>query len=291
MINKLKLAMRMGWFMLSGKHANSSKDYDKASGDYDSFFSSTMGRHSLDLLRKMNIEPGHDVLELACGTGFITSEIARILNGQGSITTVDQSEGMLQVAREKLLPFETLKINLQQSDMMGFLKGVPDNSFDIVVCGWAICYTNPAQFMKEVHRVLKPSGQVGIIETREDSEEVLMKAFEKVISENPSYLQRYIRVELPSNDNVLKKWFVKGNLRTVDSWQGEQILPCSNSKEAIEWVLRSGAAAGFIDVIDRDRESEILSRIEKQIDQIINEERKLRLSHTYVAGIALKETS
>ena len=142
--------------------------------------------------------------------------------------------------------------------------------------------------MKEVNRVLKDNGQVGIIETRVDSEEVLMKAFETVLSKDPSYLQRYIRIELPSNNKILEKWFEKSKLKIISSWQGEQPLPCKNSDEAIEWILRSGAAAGFLDVLDRKREKEILTNIKNQVDIIIKENGELNLSHTYVAGIASK---
>lgn len=291
MLNKLKLLIRMIWFRVTNKYANSSQDYDKASGDYDSFFSNLMGGHSLDLLHKMNIQAGQDILELACGTGFITNEVAQILQGSGSITTVDQSKGMLDVARAKLAQFPSLQVHLEQNDMMTFLKKTPDASFDTVICGWAICYTNPVLFMKEVNRVLKPSGQVGIIETRVDSEEVLMEAFEKALSEDPSYLQRYIKVELPPNREALNKWFLKGSLKVIESWEGEQPIPCATSDDAMEWVLRSGAAAGFLDVIDRDRENEILNHIKQQLDQTLLEEKKINLSHTYVAGLAWKDVS
>ncbi|WP_106766700.1 class I SAM-dependent methyltransferase [Paenibacillus faecalis] len=291
MINKIKLLSKLGWYKMTQKYANSSQDYDKASGDYDTFFSDKMGRHSIQLLNKLDIKPGQDVLELACGTGFITNEIAKRLEGSGSITTVDQSQGMLEVAKAKLSSYSTLKLNMQQNDMMRFLGQTPDCHFNTVVCGWAICYTNPVQFMREVNRVLKPNGQVGIIETRIDSEELLMTAFEKVLSNDPSYLRRYINIKLPSNSDVLKRWFLKGDLNTTDLWEGEQPIPCVTSEDALEWILRSGAAAGFLDVIDRTREQEMLGKIKEELDRTLLEEKKLRLSHTYVAGVASKEIS
>lgn len=289
MLNKMKLMMRVGWFIISNKYANSLKDYDKVSNDYDYFFSNIMGRHSLELLNKIDIRPGQHVLELACGTGFITAEIARRLHGRGTITAVDQSFGMLDIARRKLSEFDELKVNIHQNDMMNFLRSIPSSSVDIVVCGWAICYTDPVALFREVRRVLKPNGQVGIIETRIDSEEILMRAFEKVINDDPSFLRRYIKLKLPNDAGVLRKWFSKGKLKPIECWEGEQILPCRNAKEAMDWILRSGAAAGFLDMIDREREEEILNRIEEQINIFIEEANTFKLSHTYVAGVALKD--
>lgn len=60
MLNKLELLWRIGWYKLTHKYADNSQDYDKASVDYD-FFSRIMGKHSFDLLHKMNITPGHDI--------------------------------------------------------------------------------------------------------------------------------------------------------------------------------------------------------------------------------------
>ncbi|MBB6446821.1 class I SAM-dependent methyltransferase [Bacillus benzoevorans] len=290
MINKLNLALRTGWFMLTNKQADNAKDYDKASNDYDSFFTKTMGKHSMNLINHLEIIPGQQVLELACGTGFFTVEMARRLNGKGEMTIVDQSKGMLDVARSKLTEFSHLQIRTVQSDMMAYLKDIPDESFDIVLCGWAICYTKPIAFLKEVRRILKTNGQIGIIETRSDSEEILMKAFEQVISQEPSYLQRYIRIELPKDKETLKRWFEKASLDVMETWDGEQQLPCHNADEAMEWVLRSGAAAGFIDVIDRNRETEILTQIKKWVENYAANEKEFKMSHTFAAGVARKTT-
>ena len=57
--------------------------------------------------------------------------------------------------------------------MISALKDIADESFDLVVCGWAICYVNPVQFLKEMKRVLRVNGKVAIIETRSDSEKAL----------------------------------------------------------------------------------------------------------------------
>lgn len=111
-----------------------------------------------------------------------------------------------------------------------------------------------------------------------------MKAFERVLSNDPTYLKRYISINLPPNSLTLQKWFNKGNLNTIDRQEGEQILPCKDAEDAMEWVFRSGAAGGFLDVLDRDREEEILHKIKEQINLLIQQGNEFKLSHTFVGS-------
>lgn len=53
------------------------------------------------ILRKY-IRQGMTVLDLGCGTGFFTLEIARLLRGEGKVIAVDVQEGMLDILRQKL---------------------------------------------------------------------------------------------------------------------------------------------------------------------------------------------
>lgn len=290
MLKKVQLILKFAYLRLTQKYANSVKDYDNASADYDPFFSNTMGKYSLEMIDKINFQKDQHILELACGTGFITENVVKKMQGQGFITTVDQSAGMLELARNKLEGFENIKLDIRQGNMMQFLHSIPDSSFDNAVCGWAICYVNPVEFLKEIRRVLKPDGRIGIIETRSDSEQVLMEAFDEVLEENPSLLEKYIKIALPSNSNTLKSWFIKGGLHPVDCWEGKEVLPYYDSEGAIEWVQRSGASAGFLDVINRDRIQEVMEKVKAIIDRDIKNGKKFELSHTYVAGVARKQT-
>ncbi|OPX41916.1 demethylmenaquinone methyltransferase [Ruminiclostridium hungatei] len=290
MIRKAQLIFKFAYLRLAKKYANSAKDYDNASVDYDSFFSKTMGKYSLEMIDKIHFEKDQQILELACGTGFITENVAKKMQGQGAVTTVDQSAGMLELARRKLEGYENIKLDMRQGNMMQLLKSIPDNSFDNAVCGWAICYVNPVEFLKEIYRVLKPDGRIGIIETRSDSEQVLMEAFDEVLAKDPSLLERYIKIALPSNSDVLKNWFIKGGLQPVECWEGEEVLPYYDSEGAIEWVQRSGASAGFLDVINRDRLQEVLDKVKAIIDRDMDNGKNFKLSHTYVAGVARKQT-
>ena len=59
-----------------------------------------------------NLLAGHDVLEVACGTGYWTAVIAETAK---SIITCDISEEVLRIARSKELPPKKVRFNLDDS--------------------------------------------------------------------------------------------------------------------------------------------------------------------------------
>jgi ubiquinone/menaquinone biosynthesis C-methylase UbiE len=284
-VKQLRLAWRALWLVVRRAYANTASDYDEASKDYDTFFSRVMGRHAIAMVDELRIEPGMDVVELACGTGHITEEVARRLADRGSIRTVDQSPGMLGVAQRKLAAFDRLDLTVEQGDMMDFLARQPDASADVVICGWAICYTKPVQLLQQVMRVLRPGGQVAVIETREDAMAALMQVFEHVVMNEPSLLQRWVRISLPKNSQVMRRWFTRAGVEVVGVRDGSQELPCHTADEALEWVERSGAAAGFKDAFDRSREAELRERLHAELERYIVKHGPLTLHHTFVTGV------
>jgi ubiquinone/menaquinone biosynthesis C-methylase UbiE len=112
-----------------------------------------------------------NVLELGCGTGRITTPIARKVK---SVTAVDISPAVLQVALQKAQDMGIAhKITFQQ----GNLISLPfDNSaFSVVVCALALMHI-PRQYrskaFREMSRVLAPNGRVLISVKNKKFEEI-----------------------------------------------------------------------------------------------------------------------
>ena len=61
---------------------------------------------------KKYIQSGMTILDLGCGTGYFTTEIARLLGESGKIIAVDVQDGMLDILRKKIENSE-LKHNIQ----------------------------------------------------------------------------------------------------------------------------------------------------------------------------------
>jgi len=100
------------------------------------------------------IDLGHHVLDVACGTGSL-ARAARIETGfQGKVTGLDSSEKMLESAAQ-----QSRGIEWQHGDAesMPFKK----NQFDRVICQFSLMFiTNRVHAIKEMLRVCKTDGRV-----------------------------------------------------------------------------------------------------------------------------------
>ncbi|MEV6400111.1 methyltransferase domain-containing protein [Streptomyces sp. NPDC051907] len=289
-MSRVRLAARALRLALNKAHADPTADYDAASGDYDAFFSPVMGRHSIAALDAVPVAPGDTVVELACGTGHLTEEIVRRLNGRGAVHAVDKSPGMLRVAKEKVLPHASaaLHIELSEGDMDAFVQAQPSASADLVVVGWAICYTKPTRLLAEIERVLRPGGRVVVIETRADAHRALTESLERIFADDPSLLTGLIRVTLPKDAATVARWFVKAGLAVDVQREGAQTIPAHTPEDAVEWVQRSGAAAGFKTAVDSAREQLVLDRIAAGLGEILAQQGVLDIQHTFVVVAGTK---
>jgi ubiquinone/menaquinone biosynthesis C-methylase UbiE len=290
-MSRAGLALRALRLKVGGAVADPTPDYDIASSTYDDYFTRVMGAHSIGLLDEATVRKGDSVIELACGTGHLTAELARRLEGAGRLEVVDKSPGMLGVAQAKVIPTPTLDVRFTVGDMEEFMAGQPTSSADLVVIGWAICYSDPVKLLSEVKRVLRPGGQVAVIETRSDALSTLRHAFESVVTHDPSMLTALIRVALPRSERVLGRWFLKADLVPSTLRSGAQVLPCRTAADAVEWVERSGAGAGFRDSFDINREHEIRDLLRAALEQHRTRHGSLGLVHTFVVGVANRAAS
>jgi SAM-dependent methyltransferase len=121
--------------------------------------SAIMGRGLTDLVvREAAVEPGMNVLDVACGSGEPAISIAAQLNGTGSVIGVDISTEPLTVARQRAAQRKLTNAFFQQADVQ-HLPFV-DASFDRVTCRLGVMFfPDVAGALGEIHRVLRPGGR------------------------------------------------------------------------------------------------------------------------------------
>ena len=116
----------------------------------------------LRTLAALALAHGESVLDAGCGTGLLLEQEALAVGGKGRAEGVDFSDAMLAHARGRCARLE--QVRLQQ----GSIETLPfeDASFDAVSCTQTLLYVEDMdKALREIHRVLKPSGRIAIIET------------------------------------------------------------------------------------------------------------------------------
>ena len=113
-------------------------------------------RHMLDLAR---VQPGQRILDIAAGAGEPAVSAAEQVGPTGYVLATDISEVIvelaLQVARERGLK------QVETRAMDGEALGLPDASFDAVLCRLGLMYMpHPVIALREWRRVLKTGGRV-----------------------------------------------------------------------------------------------------------------------------------
>jgi demethylmenaquinone methyltransferase/2-methoxy-6-polyprenyl-1,4-benzoquinol methylase len=101
-----------------------------------------------------SLNPGGTALDLACGTGSLTRDLARKVGPDGHVLGIDFSREMLRAARSRPTPGIAYRLG-DATD----LQGVPSDSFDAATIAYgARNIPDLDALFSEMARVLKPGG-------------------------------------------------------------------------------------------------------------------------------------
>src|SRR5208282_502950 len=102
--------------------------------------------------------PGMRVLDLASGTGEPGISLARRVGPQGSVTAVDQSLDLLDIAATRARNKNLLNFTTRQAD--AHQLPFADQAFDLASCRFGVMFFADAQrALAELRRVLKPGAR------------------------------------------------------------------------------------------------------------------------------------
>lgn len=132
-------------------------------------------RHTIEL---SGIRPGNVVLDLAGGTGDLTKAFAKRVGKSGRVVLADINESMVRVGRDRLTD-EGIIGNVDYTISNAEALNFANNSFDLVTIAFGLRnVTNKDQALAEIYRVLKPGGQLMILEFSKVTQPLMAKAYD-----------------------------------------------------------------------------------------------------------------
>ena len=112
-------------------------------------------------IRSINLPPAARILDLACGTGDFTLELARRWP-DAAITGVDLTPEMIELARPKLAGARNVAFSIGDAQELAIAGS---ESFDLVVCAFGFRnFPDKAKALAECARVLVPGGRLVVLE-------------------------------------------------------------------------------------------------------------------------------
>ncbi len=113
---------------------------------------------------KAGIRPGDHVLDVCCGTGMISVELAKKTGPSGIVTGLDFCGEMLEVAKSNLKGLQGIN-NIEYVQGNAMDMPFPDNTFDCATIGFGLRNVpDIKKTLKEMIRVIKPGGRVVCLE-------------------------------------------------------------------------------------------------------------------------------
>lgn len=156
--------------------------FDSVAGKYDLMNDlMSMGIHRL--WKKFTIElsgvrKGHQVLDIAGGTGDLTLQFSRLVGDEGQVILADINASMLKVGRDRLLDRGyggNIRFVQANAECLPF----PDNHFDVITIAFGLRnITDKDKALRDMARILKPGGRLLVLEFSKPTNPLVSKAYD-----------------------------------------------------------------------------------------------------------------
>ncbi|MCK7550335.1 bifunctional demethylmenaquinone methyltransferase/2-methoxy-6-polyprenyl-1,4-benzoquinol methylase UbiE [Marinobacter goseongensis] len=141
----------------------------------------SMGIHRLwkrFTIELSGVRPGHQVLDIAGGTGDLTMKFFDLVGASGKVVLADINASMLQVGRGRLVD-RGYAGNIEYVQADAEHLPFPDNTFNAVSIAFGLRnVTDKDQALRDMERVLKPGGKLMVLEFSKPTNPLLNKAYD-----------------------------------------------------------------------------------------------------------------
>jgi SAM-dependent methyltransferase len=131
--------------------------WDRAVEDYEPGWAAQIRPAQDCLLELAGLQPGERVLDVACGTGIVSFEAARLVGPEGSVLGTDISQAMVQTAEQEAAARGLAGVRFLRQDAESPVAG---SSFDAAVCALGLMYVpDPVAALVAMRDALRTGGR------------------------------------------------------------------------------------------------------------------------------------
>jgi enediyne biosynthesis protein CalE5 len=116
---------------------------------------------SLRMVAAAEVGPGQRVLDVGCGMGDPTLQVAVLVGPHGRVLGIDVAEGMIATARERAAALGLGHIEFRTADVM--TVDLPAETFEAVLGRWSVIYVADVPgALARLRRALVPGGRIAL---------------------------------------------------------------------------------------------------------------------------------
>jgi SAM-dependent methyltransferase len=116
----------------------------------------------LEAIRRLAPRPGERTLDLGCGCGQTSVELAAQVGPSGAVVAIDVSRPMLTVARARAQPVPGAPIEFREADAQ--VEPFAPATFDAAFSRFGVMFfADPVAAFANVRRALKPAGRLAFV--------------------------------------------------------------------------------------------------------------------------------
>ncbi len=172
------------------KSENIREIYDRTAREYEEFVIPCKVCQYAMLIQALELKGDERVLDLGCGPGELSLEIARRLT-DGYVVGVDISENMIRIAKRKasLANIENAEFLVGDVTNLTFRPG----EFDVCVNSYLIHWIHDVRaFLRGIHGVLREGGRLGIISPSPEWYREIRHVYRAVMTRYAEHLPEHV---------------------------------------------------------------------------------------------------
>ena len=136
--------------------------WDLAASDYERLWQAQLAPAQADMLSRVALQAGERVVDVACGTGLVSFAAAEVVGARGRVIGVDISGAMVDAAQRRADALGVGHAAFARMDAEAL--DLADADFDVALCALGLMYVaDPERAVRELRRVVRPRGRVGLV--------------------------------------------------------------------------------------------------------------------------------
>ena len=233
-----------------------------------------LAQHGEAAMRMYPPEPGDRVLDIGCGFGDTTQELARIVGDRGEAVGVDVAEPFIQASIEEAAAVGTKNVDFFATDVqIGDLRGPYDYAFSRM---GVMFFANPVQALRNIRDALHPGARMVATVWRRKLDNDWLNRAEQVAEQ---YLEK---PEVPEDVRCGPGPFSMADADTVSEqlqiagFERADVHPLRSADQigndldhAVEFTTAIGPAAELLRICPPDEVERLRPKVEQEIREVL----------------------